>query len=202
MAKKTIREDLGRRAPEARRERVIEEATKLFAERGYEATNVNEVAANAGVSVGALYKYFPDKPALLEGVLSHVEAEFVAGMSQVRALSGSAFERLHAMILGLFEMAASRPYFFWALTSGTHALRGARTSTPGKAVKEEIARFIQSGIDAGEFRPVDTALLSVLAFGVVETAMQQCFGPEESGSRREQWAAIVEDVLARSVRLP
>ena len=78
MAKKSLVESWGRRDPGARRAKVIEEATRLFAAQGYEATSVNEVAAGAGVSVGALYKYFPDKAALLEGVLSHFEAEFVA----------------------------------------------------------------------------------------------------------------------------
>ena len=200
MAKKPIAELWGRRDPEARRAKVIEEATRLFAEKGYESTSVNDVAARAGVSVGALYKYFPDKPALLEGVLSHFEAEFVAGMSQARGLEGSHFERLHLMVLGLFSMAAERPYFFWALSSGTHALRGARVFIPGSLVKEEIAQFIQSGVHAGEFRCADVGLLAVLGYGIVETAMKQCFGPEEQGARREQWVALVEEVLARSVR--
>jgi AcrR family transcriptional regulator len=199
MAKRPIVESWGRRDPEARRAKVLMEATRLFAAQGYEATSVNDVAAQAGVSVGALYKYFPDKPALLEGVLSHIEAEFVVGMSQVRAMEGSHFKRLHLMVLGLFAMAAERPYFFWALSSGTHALRGARVFTPGKLVKEEIAQFIQSGIYAGEFRCMDVGLLAVLGYGIVETAMKQCFGPEEQGTRREQWMAVVEEVLARAV---
>jgi AcrR family transcriptional regulator len=200
MAKKSLVESWGRRDPGARRAKVIEEATRLFAAQGYEATSVNEVAARAGVSVGALYKYFPDKAALLEGVLSHFEAEFVAGMSQVRVMGGSHFDRLHLMVMGLFLMAAERPYFFWALSSGTHALRGAREVNPGAAVRAEIQQFIQGGIDVGEFRCVDAGALSVLAYGIVETAMKQCFGPEEQGARREAWAALVEDVLARSVR--
>jgi TetR/AcrR family fatty acid metabolism transcriptional regulator len=182
---------------------VLEVATRLFAERGYEAASVNDVAREAGVSVGALYKYFPDKPALLEGVLDGVEQEFAEAMERVHALPGSHFERLHVMVEGLFAMAAERPYFFWALTSGTHALRGEREHSSGEAVRAQIARFIRSGIAAGEFREVDPERMSAIGFGVVETAMLQCFGPREQGRRREVWARLVEETLARSVlRLP
>jgi AcrR family transcriptional regulator len=194
------RKALARRDPEARRSRVIEVATKLFAERGYESTSVNDVAAEAGVSVGALYKYFPDKPALLEGVLDTFELEFSESMAKVHEVPGTSFEKLHVMVEGLFEMGASRPYFFWALTSGTHALRGERERSSGDGVRAEIQRFIEAGIAAGEFRAVDTHRMAAIGFGVVETAMQHCFGPREQGASRRAWARLVEEVLSRAVR--
>lgn len=193
-------EALSRRDPAARRARVLEVATRLFAERGYEATSVNDVAAEAGVSIGALYKYFPDKPALLEGVLANFEGEFAEAMSHVHRVPGTHFDKLHVMVAQLFEMGASRPYFFWALTSGTHALRGERERSSGDAVREQIRRFLEAGIAAGDFRPVDVPRMAAVGFGVVETAMQQCFGPKEQGRHREDWARLVEETLARAVR--
>jgi AcrR family transcriptional regulator len=44
---------------------ILEAATRICRQRGYEATNVNEVAKVAGVSVGSLYQYFPSKEALV-----------------------------------------------------------------------------------------------------------------------------------------
>ncbi|MCU0701893.1 MAG: TetR/AcrR family transcriptional regulator [Myxococcaceae bacterium] len=193
-------EPLSRRDPAARRAKVLEAATRLFAERGYEATSVNDVAAEAAVSIGALYKYFPDKPALLEGVLATFEGQFAEAMGHVHQVPGSHFDKLHAMVEGLFDMGASRPYFFWALTSGTHALRGEREHSSGDAVREQIRRFLEAGIAAGDFRPVDVPRMAAVGFGVVETAMQQCFGPKEKGQHREAWARMVEETLARAVR--
>jgi AcrR family transcriptional regulator len=43
---------------------LVEAAARILRERGYEATNVNEIARVAGVSVGSLYQYFPTKEAL------------------------------------------------------------------------------------------------------------------------------------------
>jgi AcrR family transcriptional regulator len=47
---------------------IVETATHICRERGYEATNVNEVARIAGVSVGSLYQYFPSKELLVTEV--------------------------------------------------------------------------------------------------------------------------------------
>ncbi|BDP43424.1 TetR family transcriptional regulator (plasmid) [Deinococcus aetherius] len=45
--------------------RLLGAAARLFAERGYEGTTTNHIAEHAGVSVGSLYQFFPDKAALL-----------------------------------------------------------------------------------------------------------------------------------------
>ena len=46
-------------------ERLIAAATRLFAEKGYESTSVQEVVAAAGVTKGAMYHYFGSKDDLL-----------------------------------------------------------------------------------------------------------------------------------------
>lgn len=44
---------------------ILEAAAELFADRGYEQTTTHQVAVKAGVSVGALYRYFSDKESIL-----------------------------------------------------------------------------------------------------------------------------------------
>ncbi|CUR48149.1 Transcriptional regulator, TetR family [Alloalcanivorax xenomutans] len=44
---------------------ILEAAAQLFGERGYTGTTTNKVAERAGVSIGSLYQYFPNKEALL-----------------------------------------------------------------------------------------------------------------------------------------
>lgn len=44
---------------------ILDAAAQLFGESGYAATTTNKVADRAGVSIGSLYQYFPDKDALL-----------------------------------------------------------------------------------------------------------------------------------------
>ncbi len=48
---------------------ILEAAAQLIAEDGYDATSTNRIAARAGVSIGSLYQYFPNKEAILVGLL-------------------------------------------------------------------------------------------------------------------------------------
>src|SRR6266480_4763793 len=47
------------------KEKIVQAAIQLFQERGYEKTTSNDIAAEAGVSVGSFYVYFTDKRQLL-----------------------------------------------------------------------------------------------------------------------------------------
>jgi AcrR family transcriptional regulator len=56
------------------RERILAAAARVFSERGYAGGTTNHIAAEAGVSVGSLYQYFPNKDALLAELMrAHVD---------------------------------------------------------------------------------------------------------------------------------
>ena len=65
---------------EVTRRHLVEVATRLFAERGYEATPVELVLAEAGVSRGALYHHFASKEALFEAALEAVQTTVAAAV--------------------------------------------------------------------------------------------------------------------------
>ncbi len=65
----------------ATREQLIEVATRLFAERGYEDTSIEAVLAAAGVSRGALYHHFAGKDSLFEAVVESVGERITAEMT-------------------------------------------------------------------------------------------------------------------------
>ena len=61
------------------RSAIIDAALRLFRERGYEATTMRAIAAEAGVSVGNAYYYFESKEQLIQGFydraqVAHAEA--------------------------------------------------------------------------------------------------------------------------------
>ncbi|MFI0901375.1 TetR/AcrR family transcriptional regulator [Streptomyces sp. NPDC020983] len=62
----------GGQAAAAVPERLLAEATRLFAERGYDRTSVQEIVEAAGVTKGALYHYFGSKDDLLHEVYARV----------------------------------------------------------------------------------------------------------------------------------
>ena len=69
-----------RRVPSQQRsrervERMLEVAARMIAEDGSDALRMSEVAKRAGVSIGSLYQYFPDKSAILHTLAEHYNAE-------------------------------------------------------------------------------------------------------------------------------
>lgn len=67
-----------RRAPERRRRDILDAASRLFWERGFDATTVQHIAAAAGVAAGTVYLYFPSK----EHVLLAMHDDFHSAMQQ------------------------------------------------------------------------------------------------------------------------
>ena len=63
---------------EATREALLEEATRLFTERGYAGTSLEDVATASQVTRGAVYHHFAGKQALFEAVLDLTETRAVA----------------------------------------------------------------------------------------------------------------------------
>jgi AcrR family transcriptional regulator len=74
----------GKRAAQGRatRGQLIEVATRLFAEHGYEGTSIEAVLLAAGVSRGALYHHFAGKEALFEAVVSAVSEQVTVELTE------------------------------------------------------------------------------------------------------------------------
>ena len=56
--------------PRDTRDRILDAASRLFSERGFDGTAVADVLAGAGVRSGSLYHFFPSKEALAEAVVA------------------------------------------------------------------------------------------------------------------------------------
>lgn len=67
-------------------ERIIVAAVRLFATKGFEATRVSEIAAEAGVPIGTVYQRFADKGAILQTVIDGYRA---FRMHEIRSLCES-----------------------------------------------------------------------------------------------------------------
>jgi AcrR family transcriptional regulator len=71
--------------PEVRRERLLEAATEVFAERGYEGARVEQIADVAQVSPGLLYRHFEGKQELYEELLLLANQQLLTHLAQAAA---------------------------------------------------------------------------------------------------------------------
>lgn len=100
-------ENLGKRAArgQATRGQLIEVATRLFAENGYEDTSIEDVLAAAGVSRGALYHHFAGKEALFAAVVSAVSDRAMAEVTEAIRDRTDPVEALHTGALAWIDLA-------------------------------------------------------------------------------------------------
>jgi AcrR family transcriptional regulator len=107
----------GRRKPSQRRSQVtvtaiLDAAARVFEARGFDAGTTNHVAELAGVSIGSLYEYFPNKDAmvvaLVERELERERASLLA-IVEPAAKPGELAAQLQAFVETLVELHARRP---------------------------------------------------------------------------------------------
>ncbi|HEY1888525.1 MAG TPA: helix-turn-helix domain-containing protein, partial [Roseiarcus sp.] len=64
---------------------LMDAGAELFAEKGYEATTMTEIASRAGAAIGSLYQFFPSKEALAEALFDRFAERWAASFAQVEA---------------------------------------------------------------------------------------------------------------------
>jgi AcrR family transcriptional regulator len=90
-------------APEVRRQAILEAALSEFAERGFAAARLDDVAARAGVAKGTLYLYFQSKEALFEALIRNAVSPLLAQVGKVAAAPGLPPTKALETFFALFE---------------------------------------------------------------------------------------------------
>lgn len=101
VATRVVGEPMTERADRA--DKILHAAARLFAERGYGATSIDDIGAAAGVSGPAIYWHFPGKKALLAAMLTDISERLLAGGREAVARAtdpDSAIEALVRMQVG------------------------------------------------------------------------------------------------------
>jgi len=175
-----------RRRKEARPGELLEAALECFAERGFAATRLEDVAARAGVTKGTAYLYFKNKEELFEAVVRRYIVPVIEQLEAARQ-PGPVAELL-AKVAGLFVEKAYHSKF---------------SAVPKLVIAEasnfpELARFyldevvgrgrrlltmlLRRGIETGEFREVDAehAAYCMIAPLLFSALWKHSLGPYDS----------------------
>ena len=167
------------------RQALISSATALFAERGYARTSLDEIAAGARVTKGALYGHFASKLALFRAVLQELEAATAHEVERAFAAAPAPWE---ASIAGLdvFLRACCNTVY------GTVVMREARVALPYAewAAAEELHSYrlvvamVRMLIDAGEIDPLPLEPTARILHAVVGAAAMHIADAEPADQER------------------
>jgi len=150
--------------------RILDAAARIFQEQGYAGATTNDIADEAGVSIGSLYQYFPNKDAVLVALAhQHIESA-AAGLTDLlgRLRADSAFEpivrevvhflveqhdldELHVLVMHeaprTHEISVELDQARAQLVDVTSALL--QTAVPDRQRRLLVARMVVATIDAG-----------------------------------------------------
>jgi AcrR family transcriptional regulator len=204
----------GELAPEApvlsakqksKREAIIEAATDLFTNSGYETTTIAHVAKKAGVAVGTVYLYFKNKQEILYAVKYDWDEDFAHLMSQTGLNALPHQQRLRPLIKACFDICSQNteriqllglpPQVMGEIHENYQILKGSPAMIGG------IERWVAQAIADGVFRPLDPHAAAVISYGMVSAALEQCYSME-GGANRELYIDMLVDNMQRWILRP
>jgi AcrR family transcriptional regulator len=172
-----------RRRKESRPGEILEAALDCFAERGYAATRLEDVAARAGVTKGTAYLYFKSKEELFKAVvrgfvvptIEHIEAAAegpgaVSGL--IERVVSAWVEKVYGTRVGAL------PKLIFAEAGNFPDLARFYLDEVVHRVLRLVVGLLRRGIESGEFREVDVepAAFCVIAPLVVSTLLKHSLG--------------------------
>ncbi|HKA58817.1 MAG TPA: TetR/AcrR family transcriptional regulator [Gemmatimonadales bacterium] len=158
-----------RRRKDARPEEIITAALFVFADRGFAATKLEDVARKAGVTKGTIYLYFENKDALFKALIRQTIVPVIAkGEAIAQAFTGSARELFERLIREYWRLVGET-----SLASIPRLMIGEASNFPELArfYYEEVvtrghrlmAGVLERGMKAGEFKKLDLGIATKLA---------------------------------------
>lgn len=182
---------------ERTRARIVEVARMSFAERGYAGVGLERVAADAGVTRGALYHHFADKAALFTEVLDAVQASvarrIVEAAADVTDPADSLVVGSRAFLEACLEESARRILLVDAVAVlGWNVWREHDARHSGRL----LAGVLDELSAAGRLHGLEPAAVAVLLGGAMNEAA--LWAAEPDGDVDAAWAGL-ERVLAAVV---
>ncbi len=188
----------GTRGGAQTRERILEEATKLIAERGYRSTTMKVVAECVGVTEPAVYRHFNGKEQLLVAVFSEAVARILSPIARDR--SGSAIDGIARQISLLMSpeqttlrRLIAEMYAAASVEPEVALLAREFVANASKQLIEELRRAVAEGDASPELSlPFARAAIHIFMAGLAhhDTLAGDLIG-------NEAWSAFMKRALAR-----
>jgi AcrR family transcriptional regulator len=184
-----------------KREAIVMAARELFTGEGYETTTMAQVASQAGVAVGTVYLYFKSKQELLYAVREDWEDEFLRYMTDPAIQQLPHEERARPLIEAVFTLCRERTEMVQLMGIAPQAIGDMHHFGGGSRIRAAIKLFFDEGVARGVFRDVDTERAAVLVYGMVNSALEDCFYVH-GGQHPERYIEALVDALEHYLGTP
>jgi len=143
--------------PEEKQDRVLTEATREFADHGYQDASINRIVDRLGIAKGSVFKYFGNKAGLFEHIFSRAVADFKGPLKAIRDQEGDFFDRIEQSFLASGDFIDAHPHIYRIylkmLFNENFPLRERFLGEIRRAHAKYLGALVDDGIASGELRP-------------------------------------------------
>lgn len=182
------------------REPIVAGAARLFRERGFADTSMQDIAAAVGLSRPAVYHHFENKQEILAALVEEVTLHSARETERIAASGAGSDPRelLKNVVRAHASAILHKPELFAVLLREERNLpakiRDLQRSGK-RALLDRFAGILQAGVDAGVFRAVDPAFTALCIFGMCNWTIEW-FRPNGLVGQEQAAETIAELCLA------
>jgi AcrR family transcriptional regulator len=183
---------------------ILSAAVKLFSERGYEPTTVDEIAARAGVGKGTIYLYFENKEQIFRAVIEQGLVSIDTLFTAIIDGNESYLTRIKALIQTQLQFVLDNqdfyriflkerinlPYDFTVDDESSHSLLEIH-----RQLNRKMNDFFHTAVNDGFLRPGEPELYTIALSGIVSHVAFHWIMHGSKGPLVEKTPAILEQFL-------
>jgi TetR/AcrR family transcriptional regulator len=154
------------------RDLILDEALHCFAERGYEGTSLNDIAAGVGIRRPSLLHHFASKEVLYGDVFERLLSEWLERLDTAIASPQAGWAKAELVLRAGFDLFADTPDYVRimrreALDGGIHL--GIDLSATLRPLFDKACDYFNEQMDQGTFRRHDSRHLLITGYGAILT---------------------------------
>jgi len=162
----------------ARRREVLDTAARLFHERGYQGTSMDEIADAVGLTKGSLYHHFASKTDILAAIYEEA-VDFVVAHTTKHGDDVPPDEIVRSLVHDILVLIANHRFHVTVYYQEMRWVRewlpkrdAARIEAKGRRYLEYVEHVVERGIEEGSFQPVDPRVAAYALIGMASWAYQ------------------------------
>jgi AcrR family transcriptional regulator len=158
------------RGQRSTRDLILDEAVVCFAERGYDGTSLNDIAAGVGIRRPSLLHHFVSKELLYRNVFERILSDWLERVSEAVEMDGTGWDKVELVLRAGFALFEDHPDYVRmmrreALDGGVRL--GIDLASVLKPLFEAAAEYLDEMMAAGKLRRHDSRHLLIMGYGAI-----------------------------------
>ena len=181
---------------EERRNEIIETAGKLFEEKGYEQTQVQDIVNKIGVAKGLFYYYFKSKDEVMEELADRYADAIIDAVNKLIYKDISTFDKINRIFQIFIDSAEKKSGIFMGILNVKNGITHERIFfNVGKKMVPLVTELILSGNDNGECNCSDPKFITEFLVSGLFNIMNQISPDEKIDYLKEKLPTIKTMIL-------